>query len=1185
MFDIFKMHQYFQTLTTLIFIALAIAARVQLHISEQEQNNFILNNGHATDRAHWTSPVVIKDNLSTTSTMCQFQCTFMNMYVHTSIYSPNLSCVLRNLNKKSHAKLALLLILAGDISTNPGPKHNTKKPKHPCVHCGKGVIARSRAISCDGCGRWIHSRCTKILTNAEYDNMVAENTEIDYMCNFCSLDELPFANCEDEASESSPNNGNSSNSNQTDNDFDSFYDCFKQKGLHFIHLNIRSLISKVSELRILANNCSASIIAISETWLDSSISDSEISINGYTVIRSDRNREGGGVCLYIKDNLAFNYRSDLSNDNVESLWVDILLPKTKPIVVGVCYRPPKDKSFLDHFELIFSKIRSDCEVVVLGDFNINSLAPKTSGLLKKYLDLLGLFSLKNLITEPTRITSTSSSSIDHIICNSNKICQSGVINIGLSDHLLIYCTRKVVRGQMKQHNNVRIRSMKNYSADALSAAISAADWSGVYCSDVNTSWNVFKKVLNNIIETLAPIKEIRLKNRTEPWISNEILDAIKLRDNLLYRYKKDQKPELYSEFCKIRNKIQRDIKRAKSTFFQNKIEEFKFNPKKLWENLKTLGYSNKSKDKSRIILNIDGELCFDTNRVANYINQFYTTIASKLVNKLPSSLGNFCVDSSTFTSYYNNLGVTPNSFKLCRVSSDFILKELRSLNPNKSTGLDGVPARFLRDGADLLKDQLTHIINVSITTSTVPTEFKLARVRPLYKKNSRSEVGNYRPVSILCVASKILEKAVYSQLETYLRENNILYGFQSGFRSRFSTDSCLIHLNDYIRSQMSKGNYTGLVLIDLQKAFDTVDHVILCKKLRTMGIASVDWFSSYLSDRKQIVNVNDVDSNPLGVSCGVPQGSILGPLLFLCYVNDMASSVRCKLLLYADDSALLVSGKDPGHIAESLSKELDSCRQWLIDNKLSLHLGKTECMLFGTQKRLNKVNSFSVSCDGQSIKSTKVAKYLGVTLDETLKGESIAKDIIKKAGARLRFLYRQAGNLNLSTRKTLCNALIMCHYDYSCSSWYSSLSQHFKNRLQTMQNKIVRFILNLGPRTHIGQKERSKVGMLSVHDRVVQLKLNQIFKVFHELAPDYLRENFIRINQLHTYSTRDSPYNFVVPRSHSNISCSFFYTGIRHWNSLPHSIKQITNFSQFKKAVKKHLMDQASLNEQSPFIR
>ena len=335
-------------------------------------------------------------------------------------------------------------------------------------------------------------------------------------------------------------------------------------------------------------------------------------------------------------------------------------------------------------------------------------------------------------------------------------------------------------------------------------------------------------------------------------------------------------------------------------------------------------------------------------------------------------------------------------------------------------------------------------------------------MKPLFKKNSRSEVGNYRPVSILSVVSKLLEKAVYVQLESYLTENNLLYNLQSGFRGSYSTDTCLTYLTDHIRSQMSAGNYTGMVLLDLQKAFDTVDHEILLNKLQAMGIheLSVNWFRSYLSQRYQTVSVNQVDSKAMRITCGVPQGSILGPLLFLCYVNDMPTSVGCNLLLYADDSVLFTSGKDPQVISDILSKELESCRQWLIDNKLSLHLGKTESILFGSKIKLSRVDEYKVSCDGKVIKPTESVKYLGVTLDKSLSGESVVESIIKKASSRLSFLYRQGHFLNERTRKTLCTALIQCHFDYCCSSWYSALSQKLQKRLQIMQNKMIRFILN-----------------------------------------------------------------------------------------------------------------------------
>ena len=282
------------------------------------------------------------------------------------------------------------------------------------------------------------------------------------------------------------------------------------------------------------------------------------------------------------------------------------------------------------------------------------------------------------------------------------------------------------------------------------------------------------------------------------------------------------------------------------------------------------------------------------------------------------------------------------------VSRRFIRVELDTMKLGKSTGLDDVSARFLKDGANFLIEPVQHIINMSILTEVVPDRFKDARVKPLFKKGSRLDPGNYRPVSILPVLSKVLEKAANSQLRQFLESNGLLFEYQSGFRSGHSTDTCLINLTDRIRSETAKGNVTGMVLIDLQKAFDTCDHSILLQKLSKMGVTSLDWFGSYLSDRRQCVQVGDVCSAFMCVKCGVPQGSILGPTLFLCYINDMSMVLKCHLALYADDSALLASGPDAKLVADFLSEQLTLCCSRLVDNRLSLHVGKTECMLFGT---------------------------------------------------------------------------------------------------------------------------------------------------------------------------------------------------------------------------------------------
>ena len=588
-------------------------------------------------------------------------------------------------------------------------------------------------------------------------------------------------------------------------------------------------------------------------------------------------------------------------------------------------------------------------------------------------------------------------------------------------------------------------------------------------------------------------------------------------------------------------------------------------------------------------MSIDDSICFDKLKVAEKFNSFYTTVASKLVEKLPNCIATF--GKSFVFNFYCSKGVKPNSYSLSIVDESQVFKILNNLSPKKATGLDSIPSRFIRDSASIIAHPLAHIINLSIIQGVVPDDLKLARVVPLFKKNDKTDVGNYRPVSILSVISKVLERVVYNQLEGYLSDKNLLFDYQSGFRRKFSTETCLIHLTDFIRFQMDRSNLVGMLLLDLQKAFDTVDHSILLMKLEALGLnnSAVSWFASYLTDRHQLVDVSGTFSSSAPISCGVPQGSILGPLLFLVYVNDMSAVVKHKLLLYADDSAILVTGKNKESIENMLSSELDRVSDWLICNKLSLHLGKTESILFGSKVKVKSLPGLSVKCKGHYIQPKESVKYLGATIDQSLSFESMALSVIQKVNSRLKFLYRKKEFLTAHTKKLLVMAIAQCHMDYASTIWFHSITQALRNKLQVTQNKLIRFVLNLDSRAHVGKEQFAHVNWLPVSKRVDFKTLCHVFNVHNNEAPKYLNDGFVHVESTHSHNTRfrvksnsadifstctfkDSG-RFSVPRVKGPGTKSFLYRGCSLWNKLPQHLRECDSYESFKPKARDYLFN------------
>ena len=346
------------------------------------------------------------------------------------------------------------------------------------------------------------------------------------------------------------------------------FDVFHKRGIHILHLNIRSLLSKIDELCYIAIKSKATIICITETWLDETVWDPEISIPEYNLLRKDQNRDGGGVCMYIRSDIAHRVRIDFPHPELETVWAEIMLPKPRPILVGTCYRPPKQMNFYDLMEqcCIDNNRFITMETILIGDFNTNTDKCNNNNVLtRKLKEFSDTCNFTQLIQDYTRVTDNSKTTIDLILASDyTNISQSGVIDIGLSDHCMIYYTRKLKRDYIGKHNNVTFRSMKGYSKAELIHRLSEVNWNCVsQCGDVNVAWNRFKTVFVNIIDTLAPMKRARLKQRSEPWFDETISNCIKIRDQLLSEFKKSNCTIKFTEYKKVRNYTQPLIENSK----------------------------------------------------------------------------------------------------------------------------------------------------------------------------------------------------------------------------------------------------------------------------------------------------------------------------------------------------------------------------------------------------------------------------------------------------------------------------------------------------------------------------------------------------------------------------------------------------------------------------------------------
>ena len=689
--------------------------------------------------------------------------------------------------------------------------------------------------------------------------------------------------------------------------------------------------------------------------------------------------------------------------------------------------------------------------------------------IKAFVDILSTNLIQPYINLPTRITSTSKSLIDNIFMT-NMFSQtfSGNIITSISDHLPQFLItledKKLKKHDILKAENYNYRDWKSFDDKKFRKDFNDVDWDSYLC--INTSDNVnindaFKKffnIMNNIIDTNVPLKRLTKKQRlskTKPWITAGIKKSIKQRNFFYKKYLRENNINIKAHYQQLykfyRNRIVTLIRNSKANHFKNYFYDNIKDSRKVWEGIRELINDNTNKANKTVTLDIDNNITSEPDQVANSFNNHFSTVADKIRNKIIFS-------SKHFSSYLKKRN--ENSLFMTPTSPQEIINVIESLNTKKSNGPQSVPFKIL----DVLKPEVSSILsklfNLSLQSGIFPSILKTVNVLPIYKnKGSPLSVNNYRPISLLSNIDKIFEKIVKERLLNFLKLNNIIINKQFGFRNKHSTLHALMSLTENIRKNLDKGNYSCEIFIDLQKAFDTVDHKILLSKLDHYGIRGVTnaWFESYLNDRTQSVFVNNSISSKIKIKYGVPQGSVLGPILFLIYINDLLNSIFFSdVFHFADDTSLLYSASSLSKIRKSLNLDLKSLQNWLNSNKISLNALKTQVVLFRHQnKPLNY--DLRLKINGVKLQISSFVSYLGVQLDCHLNWNLYTENLSLKLRRCIGILSRLRHSCPKSVLVSVYNALFFSHVSYACQVWGQNTPPNL-DRIIKLQKSALRVI-------------------------------------------------------------------------------------------------------------------------------
>uniref|UniRef100_A0A1Y1LAN8 Reverse transcriptase domain-containing protein n=1 Tax=Photinus pyralis TaxID=7054 RepID=A0A1Y1LAN8_PHOPY len=913
------------------------------------------------------------------------------------------------------------------------------------------------------------------------------------------------------------------------------------KYIRIAHLNVRSITNNFLDFKhVLANDYD--VIGVTETWLTSDTPSYAVSIPNYRFERKDRTTRtwGGGVGVYIRNNLQYDLNSCASlqsSDSLEQIWINLRLHKVR-LAIGTLYRRQEFpfSEFLDDFENCFVHLLpTGAEVICIGDLNID-LGKFANNHAVTFLTLVEVMGLRQVVQEPTRVSKTTSSLIDLIILPSDKTIDTvGVIPMDtVTDHHLVFCEYPINDRLTTKDLFHTYRDFKHFDLNHFNQAMQLVSWDHIYSmTDPNDMVTFLNMNILYIFDQLAPIKTARISKPKAPWLTDTIRRMFLIRDRALIKFKKT-KNECHWKFYKVmRNYTNAAVNREKKAY----LDFISKSDNEIWGRLKELHVYNNIKS-SEIPCHLDD------------------------VNKINAAFAKICNASCTvelekLSNFYNNTPASSidNKLEFFGIDEGIVLHHLMKIK-SKCIGSDGISLKMLIICCPLILPHLVFLFNSCMVSGIFPEAWKLANITPLPKIKHPVSFSDLRPISILPVLSKVFERILTEQINTHVSNFNALPVTQSGFRPGHSCVTSLLSITNDIIKSTDQGKLTALILLDYSKAFDTLNHNILVDVLHRTGFGdkACSLLRSYLTNRRQQVVKKKNVSHQLFTTSGVPQGSVLGPVLFSLYTSKFQFALKhLSAYQYADDTQLLYSfhASDVAQANDNMSSDIDYLVEISELHGLKINTSKCSVMLFGPIKDRELVkNCISIKTQNSIIKIKECAKNLGLYLDTDLRFERHISEACRKAYINLKLIFGHRQFLNRKVRAMLCETLVLSQFNYCDQIYGPCLKTTEIHKIQKMQNSCLRLIFGIRKHEHISHKLK-EIDWLNMSKRRLLHSASLFHKIISTKMPTYLYE-------IIKFSSSSRHYKLITPPLHKTqmFKRSFSYNIASVYNNIPAYIKR-----------------------------